>query len=125
MRIIILCEVIPLKYLISKLPLQAIQQYITQETGMDFFDVILTINAEEVGTILYRPLGESDHAFEELDIWYGSLLDYANDYDLKKMMLIHLINDTRREIETYEEQLLGLTEAELAKRWIHRRLTPN
>ncbi|UQZ85542.1 hypothetical protein SK3146_04831 [Paenibacillus konkukensis] len=107
------------------MPLQAIEKYITNESNSDFFDVMLTIDVYEVGVILYRPHGESDSAYEELDIWYGSLLAYVNDYDLKKMMLIHLINDTRQDIQMYEEQLLGLTEEELAKRWIHRRFTPN
>ncbi|MCS7465010.1 hypothetical protein N0M98_33545 [Paenibacillus doosanensis] len=81
------------------------------------------VDADKVGDIFYRPHEETDSAYMKLDIWYGSLLDYVSDYDLKKILLIHLINDTRRDIQMYEEQLLGLTEEELAKRWVRRSLT--
>ncbi|WP_282937557.1 hypothetical protein [Paenibacillus sp. RC67] len=72
----------------------------------------------------YRPHGEPV-PYEELDMWYGSLLEYIDNTDILKSMLVHLINDTRRDIRIYEEQLLGLPEEELAKRWVHRSLTPN
>ncbi len=114
---------IPLKYFISKIPLQAIEKYIAIEPSTDFFDLIITIEADGTrGDVLYRPHGETG-PYKELDIWYGSLLDYIEDTDLLKSILLHLINDTRRDIRIYEEQLLGLPEEELAKRWVHRSLT--
>ncbi len=72
----------------------------------------------------YRPHGEPV-PYMELDMWYGSLLEYIDNTDTFKSMLVQLINDTRRDIRIYEEQLLGLPEEELAKRWVHRSLTPN
>ncbi|MBE1444843.1 hypothetical protein [Paenibacillus sp. OAS669] len=119
-----MCEVILLKYFISKIPLQAIEKYIDIEPNAEFFDLLITIKADGTGSyVLYRPHGETG-PYKELDIWYGSLLEYIENIDILKSLLLHLINDTRRDIRIYEEQLLGLPEKELAKRWVHRSLTP-
>jgi hypothetical protein len=88
----------------------------------EFYEVELTIENDVIGnTVLYRPQGNAGD-YEELDIWYGSLLDYVGDAYLKRMFLINLINVIKRDIKIYEDQLIGLTEIELGKRWIRRDL---
>jgi len=117
--------VIPLKHHLPKVPLIAIDKYLFKEPTAEFFDIMLIIEPDGAGNIvLYRPHAEPDAEYEELDMWYGAILDYVEDRDIKKAMLTNLINDTRLEITIHEKQLLGLTEEERDKRWIRRNLTP-
>jgi len=86
---------------------------------------MLIMDPDGTGNIvLYKLHAEPEAEYKELDMWYGSLLDYVEDPALKKIMLTNLINDTRYELAIHEKQLLGLTEEERNKRWIRRSLTP-
>jgi hypothetical protein len=111
-----------LKYQIPDVPSKAIDPYSYKVLDDEFYEVMLTVKNDVISsTVLYRPQG-SEGDYGELDIWYGSLLDYVGDVDLKKIILMNLITTTKRDIEKYEDQLLGLTEIERDKRWIRRDL---